>query len=62
VDAAVEVPPRQVTACAFGGDRLDELYLTTSRENLPPDVDPLAGSLFRAEVGIRGLPVREFAG
>jgi sugar lactone lactonase YvrE len=62
VDAAVEVPPRQVTACAFGGDRLDELYLTTSRENLPPDADPLAGSLFRAEVGIRGLPVREFAG
>jgi sugar lactone lactonase YvrE len=62
VDAAVEVPPRQVTACAFGGDRLDELYLTTSRENLPPDADPLAGSLFRAEVGVRGLPVREFGG
>jgi sugar lactone lactonase YvrE len=61
-DAVVEVPPRQVTACTFGGEGLDQLYITTSRENLPPGEDPLAGSLFRAEVGVRGLPVREFAG
>jgi len=62
VDAVVEVPPRQVTACTFGGDRLDQLYITTSRENLSPGDDPLAGSLFRADVGVRGLPAREFAG
>lgn len=61
-DAVVEVQPRQVTACAFGGDGLDELFITTSRENLAPGEDPQAGSLFRAEVGVRGLPVREFAG
>jgi sugar lactone lactonase YvrE len=58
----VAVPPRQVTACTFGGERLDQLYMTTSRENLPPGADPLAGSLFRADVGVRGLPAREFAG
>jgi len=62
VDAIVEVPPRQVTACALGGERMDELFLTTSRENLPAGEDPLAGSLFRVEVGVRGLPAREFAG
>jgi sugar lactone lactonase YvrE len=62
LDAVVEVPPRQVTACTFGGERLDHLYLTTSRENLPQGEDPLAGSLFRADVGVRGLPAREFAG
>jgi sugar lactone lactonase YvrE len=62
VDAVVEVPPRQVTACTFGGERLDQLYLTTSRENLPPGEDPLAGALFCADVGVRGLPAREFAG
>lgn len=61
-DAVIEVSPRQVTACTFGGDRLDQLYITTSRENLPPGEDPLAGSVFRAEVGVRGLPAREFAG
>jgi sugar lactone lactonase YvrE len=62
LDAVVEVQPHQVTACTFGGERLDELYMTTSRENLPPDAEPLAGSLFRAVVGVRGQPVREFAG
>jgi sugar lactone lactonase YvrE len=62
VDAVVEVAPRQVTACTFGGERLDQLYITTSREDLRPDEDPLAGALFRADVGVRGLPVREFTG
>ena len=54
--------PRQVTACTFGGPKLDQLFITTSRENLEPGDDPLAGSVFRAEPGVRGLPVREFAG
>jgi sugar lactone lactonase YvrE len=58
----VEVPARQVTACTFGGPRLDQLYITTSRENLAPDDDPLAGALFRADVGVAGRHVREFAG
>ena len=58
----VEVPARQVTACTFGGPKLDQLYITTSRENLGPDDDPLAGALFRADVGVAGRPVREFAG
>jgi sugar lactone lactonase YvrE len=62
LDAVVEVPAAQVTACTFGGERLDELFITTSREGLDPGDDPLAGSLFRAGVGVRGLPVREFAG
>src|SRR4029078_5396890 len=29
VEAIVEVPPRQVTACTLGGERMDELFLTT---------------------------------
>jgi sugar lactone lactonase YvrE len=58
----VEVPARKVTACTFGGQGLDQLFITTSREGLQPGDDPLAGSLFRAYVGVTGLPVREFAG
>ncbi|WP_040336857.1 SMP-30/gluconolactonase/LRE family protein [Candidatus Blastococcus massiliensis] len=61
-DEVVEVPVGMVTACTFGGADLDQLFITTSRENLPPGADPLAGSLFRAAVGVRGLPVREFGG
>jgi sugar lactone lactonase YvrE len=62
LDEIVEVGARQVTACTFGGADLDQLFITTSRERLEPGDDPLAGSLFRAHVGVRGLPVREFAG
>jgi sugar lactone lactonase YvrE len=61
-DEVVEVPPRKSTACTFGGPRLDQLFVTTSREGLPPGEDPLAGALFRADVGVAGIPVREFAG
>jgi sugar lactone lactonase YvrE len=62
LDAVIEVPARKVTACAFGGEDLDELFITTSREGLEPGDDPLAGALFRAVPGVRGLPAREFAG
>jgi sugar lactone lactonase YvrE len=62
LDEVVELPTAQVTACTFGGSGLDQLFVTTSRENMAPDEDPIAGSLFRADVGVAGLPVREFAG
>ena len=62
LDEVIEIPARKVTACTFGGPNLDELFITTSREGLEPDGDPLAGSLFRAEVDMAGLAVREFAG
>jgi sugar lactone lactonase YvrE len=62
LDAVVEVPTPRVTACTLGGPRLDELFVTTSREGLGPDDDPLAGSLFRVDAGVAGQPVREFAG
>jgi sugar lactone lactonase YvrE len=62
LDEGIEVPAKQVTACTFGGSGLDQLFITTSREDLKPRKDPLAGSLFGAAVGVDGLPVREFAG
>jgi sugar lactone lactonase YvrE len=61
LDAVVEVPTRKVTACTFGGPDLGRLFITTSQENLEPGSDPLAGSLFDADVGVRGVPAREFA-
>ena len=60
--ARVEVPEGRVTACTFGGEDLDRLFITTSREGLAPAEEPTAGSLYAADVGARGLPVREFAG
>lgn len=52
----IEVDASQVTSCTLGGPDLSTLYITTSRENLADDEQPAAGSVFRAEVGVRGLP------
>jgi len=62
LDEVVEVSAKKVTACTFGGPKLDQLFITTSRQNIEPGTDPLAGSLFRVSPGVRGFPVREFAG
>jgi sugar lactone lactonase YvrE len=62
LEEVVEVSARKVTACTFGGPGLDQLFITTSREGLEPGDDPLAGSLFYTDAGVRGLPAREFAG
>ncbi len=62
VTAEVHVEPRQSTACTFGGPDLTTLFVTTSRENLPADADPAAGSVYAASPGVRGLPPVEFAG
>jgi sugar lactone lactonase YvrE len=61
LDAVVPLPCGRVTACAFGGDDLDELFITTSRLGLPPGADPSGGALFRCKPGVRGRPVLEFA-
>lgn len=61
VDLAVEVPVRQVTSCVFGGDDLDQLFLTTSAEGLD-DPEPTAGALFAASPGVQGLPTLSYGG
>lgn len=62
LDAVVRLPVSKVTACAFGGHSFNELFITTSRQDLPGDAEPAAGAVFRVEVGVRGLPTPLFAG
>lgn len=62
---SVPVPASQVTSCAFGGERLDRLYITTARIGLGEAelaAQPHAGGLFCAAVGVRGLPANMFGG
>jgi sugar lactone lactonase YvrE len=64
LEAEVRLPASQVSACTFGGDDLGTLFVTTSRQDLDAD-DPderEAGSVFRVDPGVRGLPVLPFAG
>jgi len=61
----IRLPVARVTSCAFGGPDLDTLYITSARENLSAEQlaeQPLAGSLFRARPGVRGLPAFAFQG
>lgn len=62
LDAVIELPTSQVTAVTFAGADLDRLVITTSREGMGANAEPLAGALFQADPGVRGQPVRPFAG
>lgn len=52
----------QVSSCAFGGDRRDVLYITTSNKGLSAGVEPYAGALFAVATRLRGAVVGAFAG
>ncbi|MFE5755814.1 SMP-30/gluconolactonase/LRE family protein [Streptomyces massasporeus] len=61
LDRVIELPVPLVTACAFGGADLGDLYITTARVGLtePP---ALAGSLFVVPGAGKGLSHPPFAG
>ncbi len=65
LDRIVMLPVARVTSCAFGGDGLTDLYVTTARDGLS-DVQlaaqPLAGGLFLVRPGVPGLAATPFAG
>lgn len=65
VKSIIHLPVSQVTSCCFAGDDLDQLYITTASVNLDTDTlrnQPLAGGLFLAVPGVRGLATARFGG
>ena len=63
--AVIEVPATYVTSCAFGGDDLADLYVTTAIWDLSAEQrrrEPHAGGLFRARPGVAGTVQPLFAG
>lgn len=73
VERRIGMPVRNVTSLTFGGDKLDEIWVTSMARVEHPAVHDLfvkevkpqfgAGSLFRITgLGIRGLPEPRFAG
>jgi len=62
LDAVVRMPVTNVTACAFGGKGLEDLYVTTSRLQAPDSESRTAGWLYRVRPGVRGMPPLDFAG
>ena len=59
----IELPAPLVTSCVFGGEQLDELYVTTAREGLKEATllhYPLSGSLFKLRPGVKGTASRRY--
>ncbi|MGC3003182.1 SMP-30/gluconolactonase/LRE family protein [Streptomyces sp. G35A] len=61
LDRVIPLPVPRVTACAFGGAGLTDLYVTTARVGLTAP-HPLAGSLLVVPGAGEGLPQPAFAG
>lgn len=59
-EAEILLPCREVTACAFGGPDMKDLYITTGIPG--DDAEPQAGRLFVARPGIAGAPCYTFKG
>lgn len=60
----IELPVEKVTSCTFGGDGLDELFITTARIGLGGaelEAQPFAGGVFRVKPGVSGLAPVPFA-
>ena len=65
VDRVVEVGSEQVTSCAFGGENLDTLFITTARYEQTDDSlqqYPDSGGLFAVKPGVIGIADACFAG
>ncbi len=61
----IRLPVARVTSCAFGGEDLGTLYITTARVGLTEaqlKEQPLAGGLFQVRPGVRGLPAFSYRG
>lgn len=59
LDVVVQMPTLYPTKCAFGGEDLSDLYITSAAAPLDAsarEADPLAGGLFHLRPGFRGLP------
>jgi sugar lactone lactonase YvrE len=65
IDTVIELPVSKPTMCAFGGQDLKTLYITSNSFGFTDEdmnAQPLAGSLFALEVTAQGLSESKFAG
>ncbi|PTM58319.1 SMP-30/gluconolactonase/LRE family protein [Desmospora activa] len=61
----IHVPATLTTSCVFGGDDLQDLYITSARIGLKEEIlakEPYAGGLFAIRTKVRGLPTYPFSG
>ena len=64
LDRSLEIPAKKPSMCAFGGAKLDTLYVTTIRPARAEDLaaHPYAGAVFALRPGVQGIAETEFQG
>ncbi|QXI14124.1 SMP-30/gluconolactonase/LRE family protein [Pseudomonas zeae] len=55
LDFSLEVPVKKPTMCAFGGSRMDTLFVTSIRPGDDHDPHSLAGGVFALNPNVKGL-------
>jgi sugar lactone lactonase YvrE len=61
----IPVPAKNVSSCVFGGENMNELFITSARVGLDEETlqqYPLTGGVFRLETNVEGMPSFEFVG
>lgn len=61
----IDVPVLNVTSCAFGGENLETLFITTASLGIQQDEQekyPYRGGLFKADPGVKGSPAYFYKG
>jgi sugar lactone lactonase YvrE len=62
LDRSLEVPVKKPAMCAFGGPKLDTLFVTSIRPGGDLSDQPLAGGLFALRPGTQGIAEPAFGG
>lgn len=60
LDQSLEVPVKKPAMCAFGGSRLETLFVTSIRPGGDLSDQPLAGGVFALQPGVAGLEETAF--
>ncbi len=56
LDFSLAVPVKKPTMCAFGGSRMDTLFVTSIRPGDDHDPQSLAGGVFALNPNVKGMP------
>ncbi len=57
----IDVPSKNVTSCAFGGENLDILFITTAGDK-EKEKYPHSGGVFAVKPGVKGIPAYFYEG
>jgi sugar lactone lactonase YvrE len=61
----IKIPAEIVTCIGFGGQNMDELFITSATTSLTEEqlkTQPQAGDLFKIQLDVKGIPEEKFAG